>query len=83
MTSWSVEGVKSSLDHFCLGPIDLSLAPGRVVAVLGNSGSGKTTLLRTLAGFLPVRGGRILRDGVDLTDRPPEARHLGDRKSVV
>ena len=77
MTRWSVEGIESGLPGFHLGPVDLTLAPGRVVAVLGNSGAGKTTLLRTLAGFLPADAGRIVRDGVDLTDRPPEARHLG------
>ncbi|HKN06365.1 MAG TPA: ABC transporter ATP-binding protein [Thermoplasmata archaeon] len=77
MNGWSVEGLESSVDGFSLGPIDLSLAPGRVVAVLGSSGAGKTTLLRTLGGFLPARAGRILRDGVDLTDRPPEERGLG------
>jgi ABC-type sulfate/molybdate transport systems ATPase subunit len=77
MTSWSVERLESRLDSFHLGPIDLTLSPGRVVAVLGPSGAGKTTLLRTLAGFLPAQGGRLLRDGADFTDRPPEARRLG------
>ncbi len=77
MTHWSVEGVESGLDGFALGPVDLALAPGRVVAVLGNSGAGKTTLLRTLAGFLDVRAGRILRDGEEITYLPPEDRRLG------
>jgi ABC-type Fe3+/spermidine/putrescine transport system ATPase subunit len=77
VTHWSVEGLESRLDGFHLGPVDLALAPGRVTAVLGNSGAGKTTLLRTLAGFLPARAGRILREGVDITDRPPEDRRLG------
>ncbi|HEY1197914.1 MAG TPA: ABC transporter ATP-binding protein [Thermoplasmata archaeon] len=77
MNGWSVEGLVSQVDGFRLGPVDLELAPGRVVAVLGSSGAGKTTLLRTLAGFLPARAGRIVRDGVDLTDRPPEERGLG------
>ena len=77
MTGWSVEGLTSSLDRFRLGPVDLTLPPGHVVAVLGPSGAGKTTLLRTLAGFLPARSGRLLRDGVELTDLPPERRGLG------
>ena len=77
MTTWRVEGVESRLDGFRLGPIDLELGPGRAVAVLGTSGAGKTTLLRTLAGFLPVRSGRILRDGVDITEWMPEERNLG------
>jgi ABC-type Fe3+/spermidine/putrescine transport system ATPase subunit len=77
VTTWSVEGAESDLDRFHLGPVDLTLPPGRVTAVLGNSGAGKTTLLRTLAGFLPLAGGRIRRDGVDLADAPPEKRGLG------
>jgi ABC-type Fe3+/spermidine/putrescine transport system ATPase subunit len=77
VTAWSMEGLVAHLDGFRLGPIDLALEPGRVVAVLGNSGAGKTTLLRTIAGFLPLDAGRITRDGVDVSDRPPEARRLG------
>jgi putative spermidine/putrescine transport system ATP-binding protein len=77
MTTWSIERLSSRLDRFELGPIDLELAPGRAVAVLGNSGAGKTTLLRTLAGFVPAVAGRVLRDGVDITDRSPERRGLG------
>jgi len=77
MSEWLVDAVESDLDGFHLGPVDLSLAPGRAVAVLGSSGAGKTTLLRTLAGFLRVRRGRILRDGTDISDWMPEERSLG------
>jgi putative spermidine/putrescine transport system ATP-binding protein len=77
VSSWSVEGLASHVDGFRLGPIDLDLRPGHAVAVLGSSGAGKTTLLRTLAGFVPVDAGCVVRDGVDLTDRPPEERCLG------
>jgi len=77
MSHWVVEGLETDLDHFHLGPVDLALAPGTAVAVLGASGAGKTTLLRTLAGFLPARRGRVLRDGTDVSDWPPERRSLG------
>ncbi len=77
MTHWVVEGLEADLEHFHLGPVDLDLAPGTATAVLGPSGAGKTTLLRTLAGFLPVRGGRIRRDGVEISDWLPEERSLG------
>jgi sulfonate transport system ATP-binding protein len=40
-----------------LDSLDLDLAPGQFVALLGRSGSGKTTLLRTLAGLDPVPEG--------------------------
>ena len=74
---WSVEGLETSVDRFRLGPVDLELAPGRVVAVLGRTGAGKTTLLRTLAGFLDPQRGRILRDGVEVSGLAPEDRGLG------
>nr|WP_211489787.1 thiol reductant ABC exporter subunit CydC [Georgenia thermotolerans] len=51
--------------------LDLDLAAGRAVAVVGPSGIGKTTLLLTLAGLLPPRGGAATLDGAPLwgTDR--------------
>jgi len=77
VSRWSVEGLAASLERFELGPVDLDVGPGEVVAVLGSSGAGKTTLLRALAGFLPARAGRVVRDGVDLRGWAPERRGLG------
>lgn len=39
--------------------LDLDLAPGRVVGILGGNGVGKTTLLHTLAGLRAAEGGRV------------------------
>jgi ATP-binding cassette subfamily C protein CydC len=44
--------------------LDLTVRPGRSVAVVGPSGTGKTTLLLTLAGLLPPHGGSLTVDGV-------------------
>ena len=44
---------------FRLGPLDLDLRPGVLLAVIGPNGAGKTTLLKTLAGLIPPLSGRI------------------------
>jgi ATP-binding cassette subfamily C protein LapB len=49
----------------------LSIPIGQTVAVLGSNGSGKSTLLRLLAGLYDPTSGRILLDGVDLSQIHP------------
>jgi urea transport system ATP-binding protein len=47
---------------------------GEVTVVLGRNGVGKTTLLKSLMGVVPVKSGRIVLDGQDLTHAPPYER---------
>ena len=56
--------------------VDLDIAPGEFFSMLGPSGSGKTTMLRMVAGFEQPTDGRILLDGVDVTERPPFDRDV-------
>lgn len=65
-----------------LGPLDLSVARGEYVLVVGRSGSGKTTLLRTIAGLARPICGRVVLDGQVASDGdrvqvPPEKRRIG------
>ncbi|HEX8167547.1 MAG TPA: ABC transporter ATP-binding protein [Beijerinckiaceae bacterium] len=56
--------------------IDLAVAPGEFVAILGSSGCGKTTLLRTIAGFQKASAGAIRLSGRDVANLPPEKRGI-------
>ena len=61
--------------------LSLRLARGEIGCLLGASGCGKTTVLRAIAGFEPLRGGRISLDGRAIASAgaglPPEARRIG------
>ena len=51
--------------------IDLSVAQGQVVTLIGANGAGKTTILRTLSGLIRPRAGRIVLDGQDIAGMRP------------
>ncbi|WP_039933405.1 ABC transporter ATP-binding protein [Streptomyces viridochromogenes] len=57
--------------------VELTAAPGDVVALLGPNGAGKTTALRALAGLVPLTGGHLRLDGVEMDRMPPDARPVG------
>jgi ABC-type Fe3+/spermidine/putrescine transport system ATPase subunit len=57
-----------------LDRVSLAVQRGEMVALLGASGCGKTSLLRAIAGFVAPRSGRIVVDGREITQLPPEAR---------
>jgi ATP-binding cassette subfamily B protein/ATP-binding cassette subfamily C protein len=65
--------------HATLEAIDLHLAPGRSVALVGENGSGKTTLIKLLTRLYRPDKGRILLDGSDLNDWNEDAlrRRIG------
>lgn len=54
--------------------IDLEVAEGETLALVGANGAGKSTLLRTIAGAHPPAGGRIAFAGTDITGRPAHQR---------
>ncbi|GAA3997747.1 ABC transporter ATP-binding protein [Comamonas faecalis] len=69
-------GLRTVADGLCL-----HLARGHIGCLLGASGCGKSTVLRAIAGFEPVRAGRILLDGQVLSSPrqqvAPELRRVG------
>ncbi len=56
--------------------VDLEVAPGEVLVLLGASGSGKSTLLNLVAGLLLPDGGRVFLAGREVTRLPPERRQV-------
>jgi branched-chain amino acid transport system ATP-binding protein/urea transport system ATP-binding protein len=53
--------------------VDLRIAPGEAVALLGRNGMGKTTLLRAIMGHLRIEAGRLVFGEHDITGWPPFA----------
>ena len=51
--------------------IDLEVAPGEAVSLIGRNGAGKTTTIAAIAGFVRPRGGSVTISGADLTGAPP------------
>lgn len=77
-----------------LHDINLAVAPGEIVSLIGANGAGKTTLLMTISGKPRASRGQILFKGQDITQIPmhelihlgiahvPEGRHIFPRLSV-
>jgi len=64
--------------------VDLSLAPGATLGLVGESGCGKSTLARLLLRLTPVSAGRILFNGQDITALPESSlRPLRRRLQLV
>jgi branched-chain amino acid transport system ATP-binding protein len=57
-----------------LDSLSLAVVAGSVTALLGSNGAGKTTLMRVLAGLIAPTRGRVLFDGVEITDLPTHRR---------
>ena len=61
---------------WALKQLDVEWRDGGAYALLGPSGCGKTTLLNLISGLLQPTEGRILFDDDDVTDLPPDRRHI-------
>ena len=70
------------VETIALRGVDLAVAPGELVAIIGRSGSGKSTLLQLIAGSDRPTAGRVLVDGIDLS-RADERERSGLRGSHV
>ncbi|MUG47073.1 ABC transporter ATP-binding protein [Paenibacillus woosongensis] len=67
---------KSFAGQVVVHPLSLTIQEGEFLTLLGPSGCGKTTILRMIAGFEHPTSGKIMLDGKDLTNLPPNRRDL-------
>lgn len=58
-------------EPYVLSGVDLSVAPGQRVAIVGRSGAGKTTLVKLIPRLFDPTEGRVTMDGVDVRDLRP------------
>src|SRR3954447_24929328 len=72
-----VEVTKRYGDFAALRDVSVSVPEGSLTALLGPSGSGKSTLLRVIAGLEEPDAGRVVLDGADVTNVPPQRRGIG------
>ncbi|MGO2745604.1 amino acid ABC transporter ATP-binding protein [Microbacterium sp.] len=75
--------VKTFGDNEVLKGIDLTVLGGEVVCVIGPSGSGKSTLLRSVNMLEEPTGGKILIEGIDITDEDTDIDRVRTRIGMV
>ena len=79
-----VRGLKKQYgDNVVLKSIDLTINQGEVVCVIGPSGSGKSTMLRCLNRMEEINGGKVLIDGVDITDPKEDINKIRQNIGMV
>jgi polar amino acid transport system ATP-binding protein len=74
---------KSFGDNLVLDGIDLSVATGEVLVVIGPSGSGKSTLLRCVNLLEPIQEGRIYLEGEEITGKGANVARVRQRVGIV
>ncbi|MFM7524811.1 MAG: ABC transporter ATP-binding protein [Betaproteobacteria bacterium] len=66
----------SQASDYALRPMEMTWQDGGAYALLGPSGCGKTTLLNIISGLITPSQGKVLFDGHDVTQLPPEKRNI-------
>ncbi len=70
-------------EHTALKGIDLAVAPGEYLAIIGRTGSGKSTLIQHLNGLLRPTSGQVLFDGEDIWSSKERTRQVRFQVGLV
>ncbi|OUN25987.1 energy-coupling factor transporter ATPase [Pseudoflavonifractor sp. An85] len=70
-------------EHTALQGVDLTVAPGEYLAIIGRTGSGKSTLIQHLNGLLRPTGGQVLFDGEDIWSSKERTRQVRFQVGLV
>ena len=55
---------------------NIGVSKGKISSVVGPNGAGKSTAMKALFGLLPIKHGKVILDGEDITNLPPQQRVL-------
>lgn len=73
MSFLKIENLKVSYRSIkALKGVSLEVEKGEIVTLIGSNGAGKSTLMNSVSGIIPAESGKIIFDGKDITNKPPQ-----------
>ncbi|NND99992.1 MAG: ABC transporter ATP-binding protein [Pirellulaceae bacterium] len=72
-----LQDIAISAGDFSLDKVSFDVPKGQYAVLMGRTGRGKTTILESICGLRKPSSGKILVDGIDITDWPPSDRQIG------
>jgi branched-chain amino acid transport system ATP-binding protein len=80
---FEVQGLDVAYGNFeVLHEVDIAVGERRIVGLFGHNGAGKSSLLRGIYGLLPVRAGKVIFAGEEITNTPPFQRAVRGMRFV-
>lgn len=74
---------KSPFEKIALDNVSLDIKDGEFVALIGHTGSGKSTLIQHFNGLLEATSGKIIVDGVDITEKKAKLTNIRKKVGLV
>ena len=74
---------KSPFEKIALDNVSLDINDGEFIALIGHTGSGKSTLIQHFNGLLEATSGKIIVDGIDITDKKIKLSEIRKKVGLV